>query len=113
MFTPPSGHTPLRGLLPGQCLLLVDHLLMWMDDRMWLDNLYVRLASPRYNEFGGFVTGGNASELWMTGVTLQGNGDGVQDCDDCALFSTGLLYAYGAVVGTPCAACAHQASEIE
>ena len=72
-FTPPTGHAPLRDLLPGQCLLLADHDLMWVGGQLWLDNLYVRLTSPREDEFGYFLGFADASsEGWLTGGDAAG-----------------------------------------
>ena len=41
---------------------------------------------------------GPSTEVWMTEVTLQGNGDGERDCDDCSLrvFTEAAVYAEGA-----------------
>ena len=55
-FTPPTGHALLRDLLPGQCLLLADDNLMWVNRQLWLDGLYVRLTSPRDGDFYDFLT---------------------------------------------------------
>ena len=65
-FTPPTGHAPLRDLLPGQCLLLADGNLMWVEGQLWLDGLYVRLTSPprddgefeAFLDFSQFAEGG-------------------------------------------------------
>ena len=38
----------------------------------------------------------DVSKLWMTDVTLQGDGDGVRDCDACGLSSWARVYAEGA-----------------
>lgn len=108
LYIPPSSHAPLLPILPYQCLILVDGDLgrVWGVE-LWLDGLYFRLTTPR--EIAGEKDGfnfnnylinlqGDTTELWMTNVTLQGNGDGVQDCDDCALsLHKGVaVYAEGA-----------------
>lgn len=96
------SHAPLRPLLPRQCLLLADDRLMEVDSsKLWLDGLYVRLTTPRDTSgvFDGFIlVSGSGAEVWMTGVTLQGNGDKVRDCDDCGLRGSidAAVYAEGA-----------------
>jgi hypothetical protein len=35
------------------------------------------------------------AKVWMTDVTLQGDGDGVRDCDACAVSNWARLYAEG------------------
>ena len=99
-FTPPTGHVPLRSVLPGQCLLLADHNLMDVPGSLWLDGLYVRLTSPRGVIYLSLISSmsGTETQLWMTGVTLQGNGDGVFDCWVCGMLVTGSLHANGAVL---------------
>ena len=52
---PPTGHAPLRDLLPGQCLLLADDRLTSVGGQLWLDGLYVRLTFPRDGEFSQFL----------------------------------------------------------
>ena len=99
---PPNGHAPLRDLLPGQCLLLADENLMWVvQGQLWLDGLYVRLTSPRDGrDFYVFLFADSPAEVWMTGVTLQGNGDGERDCSDCGVISRGHVYAEGAATAS-------------
>jgi hypothetical protein len=97
----PSGHAPLRPLLPNQCLLLADEdLLNVRAGNLWLDSLYVRLTTPRDagGVFYGFIQVGFEAAVWMTGVTLQGNGDGVEDCWACGLifWAKARVYAEGA-----------------
>ena len=75
---------------------------------MWLDNLYVRLKSSSTTTYAQLVAVVSTGQLWMTGVTLQGNGDGRDDCSTCGLWSTGLVHAYGAATATPCTACMRQ-----
>lgn len=98
----PPTHVALRPLLPRQCVLFVNHNLMWLiNTRLWLDALYVRLTTPRNADegFAQLIYLGRISELsdeedlWMTDVTLQGNGDGEPDCDFCAMH-----LVYGALV---------------
>lgn len=101
-FNPPNGHASLRSLVPGQCLLLADLDVMEVYGNLWLDRLYVRLTTPRGDlEFPRILWAASPAGLWMTGVTLQGNSDGVRDCDTCALDAKGLVHADGATTVTP------------
>lgn len=90
---------PLRDLLPRQCLLLVDADLLEVDDsKLWLDGLYVRLTSPRGEDgFAELIYIQPSGELWMTDVTLQGNGnsDFGADCSNCGMDVRGSVYAEG------------------
>jgi hypothetical protein len=97
--TVPLKHAPLRRLLPRQCLILANHnvLEVW-DSQLWLDSLYFRLTNPQKGSFDQFViVKGPIAEVWMTSVTLQGNGDFVQDCVDCGftVLNGGKLFAGG------------------
>ena len=54
-----------------------------MDGGIWLDALYFRLTTPRFEEFKTFVRFTPLfmyGDLFMTEVTMQGNGDGLLDC---------------------------------
>lgn len=86
---PPTGQAPLRDLQPGQCLLLAAYNLMTVMDRLWLDALRVRLTSLRDDELQQLLASAPGSELWMTKVTLQGNGDGECDCGSCGVGTSG------------------------
>ena len=71
---------PLRPLMPGQCMLLVDAPFMWaykLEDPLWLDGLYVRWTTPRNASERMETAMGVAQALvFLTHVTLQGNGEG-------------------------------------
>ena len=88
---------------PRQCLLLADTDLLYVGGtKLWLDGLYVRLTTPRDDVFFRFIeVGETIGELWMTNVTLQGNGDGALDCYTCgldlwssAVYAEGAIYSY-------------------
>lgn len=99
-FKPATGHAPLLTMKARQCLLLVDTDFLYIGGTsLWLDGLYVRLTEPRGDPFFRFVEiGEETGQLWMTGVTLQGNGDGVLDCYTCALdLWAASVYAEGAL----------------
>lgn len=100
-FKLPPSHAPLRPLLTGQCLLLADEQVLSAGSRLWLDGLYFRLTSPRHRLFSQLiVTHGAGTEVWMTNVTLQGNGDGQQDCYICGVgvASNAAVYAEGVLL---------------
>lgn len=69
---------PLVSPLPGQCVLFTDVNLLTSDQNLWLDNLYIRHHSTARTDTG-HVVGCYSKDcnLWMTSVTLQG--DGVSD----------------------------------
>ena len=97
--TVPSTHAPMLPLSSGQCLLLVDTDLLYVGGTsLWLDGLYVRLTEARDETFFRFIeVGDTTGQLWMTGMTLQGNGDGVLDCYTCGLdLWSSAVYAKGA-----------------
>lgn len=74
---------------------------------LWVHGLYVRPPPLlRSNTFDQLVAvyGSNA-RLWLTDVTLQGNGDGVRDCDDCALEVSGSALAYASGGISTCMLC--------
>jgi hypothetical protein len=97
----PANHVPLRPFLPGQCLLLIDADLLVVERKrqLWLDRLYMRITDPRDGlPFDSFIrVDYSGAELWVTGVTMQGNGDGIRDCWGCAMgaFREGRVYAEG------------------
>jgi hypothetical protein len=114
---------PLLPLLPYQCLLVADAQLLGMDSQLWLDGLYVRYRSTgrlmvghrgtsgfwRTAGYYSFIKIHNLGSLWMTAVTLQGDGDGIFDCESCGLLTLGKVYAEGALLvchNAWCSSCA-------
>jgi hypothetical protein len=91
----PSGHAPLRSLLPNQCLLLADHHLQAvLGGKLWLDSLYVRRTTQVTGSvFSLLQVLGSDAEMWMTGVTLQGNGDGMNVEDQARVYAEGAASA--------------------
>jgi hypothetical protein len=89
---------PLLPLLPKQCILVADTDLGWLYSptaRLWLDGLYFRYRRTRYSRFYEFFrTGG---KLWMTAITMQGDGNTVNACETCGLWADGHAYAEGAL----------------
>jgi hypothetical protein len=63
---------PLRPLLPGQCLIAGTSQPFKIEGNWaWVDNLYVGVGnSSFYDQWIADPT----SRLWMTNVTVQGNG---------------------------------------
>ena len=73
-----ASSAPLRPLLPGQCLLLVDTFFMRAykkKEPLWLDGLYVRWGAPRNATLKLRGIAVNQALVWMTNVTMQGNGE--------------------------------------
>jgi hypothetical protein len=111
----------LLPLLPYQCLLIADVNLLdtELDSQLWLDGVYVRyrrtgrfpLDSSGYHFYGFIFSYGS---LWMTAVTLQGDGDGILDCEKCGVdTSFGNVYAEGALLvchNAWCSSCARIAA---
>jgi hypothetical protein len=98
----PPGAPPLRPRVGRQCLLLADGAVLATGEgaEVWVDGLYVRLGTPRQEEFQEFVAAkGKDTMLWLTQVTLQGNGGARKVCAECGL-DVGLnaaAYAEGSV----------------
>jgi hypothetical protein len=85
---------PLLPLLPYQCLIIADMDLLWTDFQLWLDGLYVRYrCTTRADSFYNFIA--VSGQLWMTAVTLQGDGNGVPDCASCGIRTDRHSYAEG------------------
>jgi hypothetical protein len=98
----PATFAPMRPRMPQQCLLLADKALLTANRGMqlWLDALYVRLTKPRGDDvFEEFVMASDPeTKLFMTRVTLQGNGNGrVRTCAECGVETsrTAAVYAEG------------------
>lgn len=90
---------PLRDMKPGQCLILLSAGFIHLAQDMWLDNLYLRLhkSAPdtTASSMNSLVDAEKAG-LWMTNVTMQGDGDGTTDCRDCGIrMLTSLAYIEG------------------
>lgn len=94
-FKPPSGEAPLRPLLPGQCLLLTN-IELQAEANLWLDGLYFRITThTTLFRYIGTVQG---AELWLTRVTLQGNGDGFHNMTALQLAQRSSAYVEGEVI---------------
>jgi hypothetical protein len=79
--TLPIGSAPLKPLLPGQCLLFTDgHLFSVEEGDLWLDFLYIRLKRSLRDVSPSLVYVGFSGWLWLTGVTLQGDGKDDKEC---------------------------------
>eukprot|EP00892_Ulva_mutabilis_P011349 jgi/Ulvmu1/8587/UM045_0030.1 len=86
----PTG-AALRPLLPWQCLLLTDtSVLTVSNSSLWMDNLYLRLQRSARTPLEPFLlaTESESPALYLTGITLQGDGQfkstgtaGVQSCN--------------------------------
>lgn len=80
---------------PGQCVILTDVELVELELQLWLDNLYIRhVTTPRTDTVSVLWCVTEMCQMWMTSVTIQGDGDG--DPSSGALWVTGgLVYAEG------------------
>ena len=77
---------------------------MEISGSLVLRSLHVRLGVPRSGSFKAFLhVKKKDAKVWMMGVTLQGNGDGVQDCIDCgmAVYIGAYVFAQGALTTRP------------
>eukprot|EP00892_Ulva_mutabilis_P011357 jgi/Ulvmu1/8594/UM045_0037.1 len=113
----PSTGAALRPLLPGQCLLLTDTTVLTVtNSSLWMDNLYLRLlrsarTAPQMSLVTtgtqlltpGLLTGAESPALYLSGITLQGDGlfeplgfAGHQSCN--GLLSDFPIYMQGARV---------------
>lgn len=97
-----ATHAPLRNLLPNQCVLLANERLLEVSGgNLWLDALYFRYPEAAEAGVSGtrFVDVYRSdTDVFMTSVTFQGNGDGDEDCGVCAMsvFEGANVYAEGA-----------------
>jgi hypothetical protein len=68
------GSPALLPLKPAQCLVLIDTTLVSLKsgDNLWLDGLYLREVATDRRMFAFVVQLFDPSELYLTGVTLQG-----------------------------------------
>jgi hypothetical protein len=72
---------PLRPLQTGQCVVVMDKMLLELDGiHHWLHNIVLRHES--HSGVASISTGWGAT-LWMTSVTIQG--DGRTACGNCGL----------------------------
>ena len=75
------GQQPLLDVKMRQCLIVTDNHFVTAVSKLWISNVYVRLAqtadggAPQEQPQAVLVrTLGDAGGLWMTDVTLQGDG---------------------------------------
>jgi hypothetical protein len=72
---------PLLPLKPRQCLIVTSQSLVqsWRPDpagAMWLDNLYIRIGNPVTPPgYQPEITVVSSRQLYVTRVTIQGNGE--------------------------------------
>lgn len=65
---------------PGQCVIASDTTLIWLENSLWLDNLYIRYSASTafeddyYNDI--LECSSPDCNLWLTSVTMQGDGPG-------------------------------------
>ena len=98
---------PLQTLKTGQCLVISDWSVFGVaGTRVWLEGLYIRMAESRPGAGVpipelipvGDSAGQATSEVYMSNVSLQGNG-GQQECEWCGLrANNATVYAEGTFV---------------
>ena len=59
---------------PPQCVIVTDHTSFYFYGKIWLDNLYIRAKPSAYFYFM-FLVAQQGSEVYGSGVTLQGDGN--------------------------------------
>lgn len=105
----PTSHAPLRPLLPCQCLRMTNTNVLYVREngrKEWQDGHNFRLTSPRLlaniSYFSAFIIIEQGVDMWMTGVTLQGNGDGSLTCGICRMYvESGSAYVEGVTTRCP------------
>jgi hypothetical protein len=81
---------PLR---PGQCLLITNGGIFTVSKgKLWLDRVYIRFRQSHETRQSSLVSAGSPGQLWMSGVTIQG--DGVRLCE--GLYVDSSAYIEGA-----------------
>ena len=97
----PEGSAPLQPLNQQQCVLIVSGSLFSVDESsLWFDNIYVRArVEPDSDPFQEFLEIRDEGRVWMTNVTMQGDGTKKQICKECGVEAIydAKLYAQGSV----------------
>lgn len=100
--------SPLEGLTEGQCLVVTDTSLLSVTvGDLWLDQLYIRHHLPEEEtdpdavRTGALVSVAGKGKLYMTKITLQG--DGVNRMQGVRVLNAGRVYAYGSLPPSTCA----------
>lgn len=103
---------PLQPVKPRQCLVISDwSLFEVVGSRVWLEGLYIRMVTSRGGAaypIGELIPIGDkpgliTPQVWMTNVTLQGNGGAQQECEWCGLRATeASVYAEGVLLSGFC-----------
>lgn len=99
-----ASSAPLRSLKPHQCVILSDNSPFQVSFAdLWIENVYVRMVTPSSGALDPLLTA-ERSSVWMTNVTLQGDGDKSTDCTLCGFsaFGSSKLYAEGVLILIPC-----------
>jgi hypothetical protein len=85
---------------PGQCILVTDQALLRLDrQNLWLHSLHIpfRTNGQAYSCCDSmllYATGTGTANLWLTSVTLQGEGNAVDPFDPS--FLPGAVEVFGA-----------------
>lgn len=93
---------PLEDLTEGQCLVVSDTSLFSVTvGDLWLDRLYIRHhlpleeTNPDAVRTGALVSVAGKGKLYMTDMTLQG--DGIDRMQGVRVLNAGRVYAYGSL----------------
>jgi hypothetical protein len=102
-----SGHADLIARNPYQCVLVADIGFLRAEQRLWLDNLYIRLSATSRTQQSSLVDCfGLNCNMWLTSVTMQGDTSGfIEDVDDqigAVAVVGGQLYATGVGFSLQC-----------
>jgi hypothetical protein len=78
---------------PEQCILITYADVMDVFGDLWIDRVYLRLKRLFRDNVPRMIEALDSARLWMTNVTLQGDGNADRNCQ--GLFVSGSVYAEG------------------
>ena len=104
----PAGAAPLKPLNPRQCVVIFESDVMHVEgSSLWLDNVYFRFrgaaaadtaAADAALAFDEVINASLSARVWITNVTMQGDGTGNLACSQCGVEAaqSAAVYAEGA-----------------
>lgn len=109
----PAGAAPLKTLNPRQCVVIFERNVMHVEgSSLWLDNVHFRFrgaaaadtaaagagAADTALAFDEVINASLSARVWMTNVTMQGDGTGNLTCSQCGMevAQSAAVYAEGA-----------------
>lgn len=88
-----SNEAPLADRSPGQCVLVTNSHVLHVQQKLWIDNIYIRQGQTRGVELYSLVMCQSVDcNLWLTSVTMQGSGE-------LQPFASGITMHAGKVYG--------------